>query len=110
MRITAIGAFILIVLFAFGTAIAAPPLTLTGCLEKGHEEGEFRLTNASGGDAKQYELVTGKGVDLKAHMGHKVEVTTEPASDVEHKGAKEKEAGHPHFRVTALKHIAAKCP
>ena len=108
MRIIAMTASTLIVLFGFGSMAAAAPVTLTGCLEKGHEESEFRLTHASGGDAKQYELVAGKGVDLKAHLGHKVEVTAEPTSDVDHKGSKE--AAHAHFRATALKHIAAKCP
>src|SRR5436309_1657496 len=60
---------------AFVGAANAAPVTVTGCLEKGHERGEFQLSHATGGGAEQYELIAGKGVDLNAHLGHKVEIT-----------------------------------
>jgi len=98
---------------AFMTPVDAAAVTVTGCLEKGHEQGEFRLTGATGGDAKQYELIAGKGVDLNAHLGHKVEITGEKATEAEEKGGEKsakKEHAHEHLKVTSLKHIAAKCP
>ena len=91
----------------------AAPVTVTGCLEKGHEKGEFQLSHATGGDAQQYELVAGKGVDLNAHLGHKVEITGEKASEADEKsgGKKEaKETPHEHLKVSSLRHIAATCP
>jgi len=86
----------------------------TGCLQKGDEPNEFKLTNVEGG-SEEYELIGGKG--LKDHVGHKVEVTgkkvsakqaekAEKASGKEEKG----EAGHEHIRVKSMRHIAATCP
>src|SRR5258705_8970304 len=70
---------------AFAVSANAAPVTATGCLEKGHEKGEFQLSHASGGGAEQYELVPDKGVDLNAHLGHKVEITGEAASEADEK-------------------------
>jgi hypothetical protein len=98
---------------AFVVSANAAPVTVTGCLEKGHEQGEFQLSHATGGGAEQYELVAGKGVDLNAHLGHKVEITGEKASEAAEKsgGTKEgREARHEHLKVSNLRHLAAKCP
>jgi hypothetical protein len=71
------------------------PVTVTGCLAKGHEAGHYVLTNAvlapetasSGASAtsapaidKTASMTAGasyalKGDNLEAHVGHKVEVT-----------------------------------
>ena len=91
---------------AFAVSANAAPLTVTGCLAKGHGEGEFELSNATGGDAEKYELVAAKGVDLNAHVGHKVEVTGEKAAEKK----EGKETPHEHIKVSSLRHIAAKCP
>jgi hypothetical protein len=99
-------------LASVGSANAAP-VTVTGCLEKGHEAGEFQLSHATGGDAQQYELIAGKGVDLNAHLGHKVEITGEKASEADEKGGEKKEMkehAHHHLKVSALRHVAATCP
>src|SRR5438105_14789410 len=45
--------------------------TVTGCLQKGHEAGEFSLT---GEDGKTWE-VSSKSVKLDEHVGHQVTVT-----------------------------------
>jgi hypothetical protein len=63
------------------------------------------------GKAKTYELTAKAGVDLTKHVGHKVEVTTEPASA---KGAEagtttETRTATPKLTVTALKHISPSC-
>jgi hypothetical protein len=97
---------------AFGIAVEAAPLTVTGCLAKGREHGEFELTHVIGGDASHYELIPAKGVDLASHVGHKIEVTGEKATEAEEKGEKgaKKEHPHDHLTVTAMKHLDAKCP
>jgi hypothetical protein len=114
-------------------------MTLTGCLQAGTAPGTFTLTNATSsqrasadkptdpatatptpteeavgtsGKAKTYELTAKTGVDLTAHVGHKVEVTTEPATA---KGAEagtstEMKTATPKLTVTALKHVSPTCP
>jgi len=89
---------------AFALSANAASVTATGCLEKGHEPGEFQLSHATGA-AEHLELVAGKGVDLNAHVGHKVEITGEKASE---KSTEKKP--HEHVKVSSLKHIAAQCP
>jgi hypothetical protein len=86
--------------------------TYTGCLAASDEAGEFKLTHVNGG-SDEYELLGGK--DLKGHVGHKVEVkgslvSAEEAKKAEKAEKGESEGGHPHLRVTSMKHIAATCP
>ena len=98
---------------ALAVSANAASVTATGCLEKGHEKGEFQLSHATGGGADKYELVPDKGVDLNAHLGHKVEVTGETASEASEKSSakkEEKEKPHQHLKVKSLRHIAASCP
>ena len=102
---------------ALAVSANAASVTATGCLEKGHEKGEFQLSHATGGGAAQYELVPDKGVDLNAHLGHKVEITGETASEADEKKnekssakTEEKEKPHQHLKVKSLRHIAAQCP
>jgi hypothetical protein len=102
---------------AFAVAANAASVKATGCLEKGGGKGEFQLSHATGGGAERYELVPDKGVDLNAHLGHKVEITGETASEAsETKNEKssvkteEREKPHPHLKVKSLRHVAAQCP
>jgi hypothetical protein len=102
---------------AFAVSANAASVTATGCLEKGHEKGEFQLSHATGGGADKYELVPDKGVDLNAHLGHKVEITGESAAEADEKKneksavkTEEKEKPHLHLKVKSLRHIAAQCP
>jgi hypothetical protein len=98
---------------AFAVSANAAPVTVTGCLEKGHEQGEFVLSHATGGSAEQYELIASKSVDLNAHLGHKVEITGEKASEADEKSGEKREAKgtpHEHLKVGSMRHIAAKCP
>jgi hypothetical protein len=51
------------------------PITVTGCVAAGSEAGHYTLTNGMmAGDSmsKSYDLIGG---DVKAHVGHKIEVT-----------------------------------
>lgn len=95
---------------------ASGKMSVTGCLQKGDEAGEFSIT---GQDGKTYGLRS-KTVNLSKHLGHKVTVTgtLRPESEEKEKGeAKENrssekseaaEAGD--IRVTNLKMVSEKCP
>jgi hypothetical protein len=85
-----------------GTAV-----TVTGCLQKGDEAGEFSIT---GEDGKRYGLRS-KTVDLSKHVGHKVTITgTKMREENEEKEKKEAGGGeHADLRVTNIKHISESC-
>ena len=116
------------------TTTKAGEMTVSGCVAEGKDEGQYMLTNAtttSGGkmaadkmssDTKgahmmSYELVG--GTNLKAHVGHKVEVTGSmakmdamPKTD---KMAKDKmSADHDmqamKLNVASVKMVSATCP
>ena len=82
-------------------------MTVTGCLQKGDEAGEYSIT---GEDGKRYGLRS-KSVDLSKHMGHKVTVTgTKMREENEEKEKKEAgEAEYADLRVTNIKHISESC-
>ena len=102
------------------------PMMVTGCVAAGSEAGHYMLTNGMmAGDTtgKSYDLMGG---ELKAHVGHKVEVTgtmddgkmgkdkmmSKDKMDKD-KMAKDKMATsdmHTALRVTSVKMIAATCP
>ena len=113
-------------------------MTVSGCVAAGKDAGGYMLTNAmmmgaatdkdhtanpamSGGHMMSYELVGG---DVKAHMGHKVEVTgTMSKMDMDRMGkmdkmdkmAKDKAMSDKamkamQLKVTSVKMIAATCP
>ena len=82
-------------------------VTVTGCLQKGDEAGEYSIT---GEDGKRYGLRS-KSVDLSKHMGHKVTVTgTKMREENEEKEKKEAGGGeYADLRVTNIKHISETC-
>jgi hypothetical protein len=91
---------------------AAGKTTVTGCLQKGDEPGEYSIT---GEDGKTYGLRS-RAVDLSQHLGHKVTVTgtLRPESAEKEKGEAEEhekkeaaEAGD--IRVTNLKMVSDSC-
>ena len=82
-------------------------MTVTGCLQKGDEAGEYSIT---GEDGKRYGLRS-KSVDLSKHMGHKVTVTGTKMRE-ENEEKEKKEAGQGEYadlRVTNIKHISESC-
>lgn len=88
--------------------------SVTGCLQKGDEAGEFSIT---GGVGKTYGLRS-KSVDLSKHLGHKVTVTgtLRPESSEKEKheskgnASSDKKPDAGDIRVTNLKHISETCP
>ena len=99
----------------------AKPMMVTGCVAAGSESGHYMLTNGMmAGDTtgKSYELMGG---DLKAHVGHKVEITGMMAHDKmmgKDKMAKDKMPKdhmtmsdmHGALNVKSVKMISATCP
>jgi hypothetical protein len=86
--------------------------TVTGCLQKGDEAGEYSIT---GEDGKTYGLRS-KTVKLSQHLGHKVTITgtlraesaeKEKGEAEEHEKKGMAEAGD--IRVTDLKMVSDKC-
>lgn len=69
--------------------------TLEGCLFSGSATGEFLVSTGS----ERHTVVAGQGVDLAAHVNHRVELT----------GALEKGKAGQVFRATAVRMVAASC-
>jgi hypothetical protein len=91
---------------------AGSKTTVTGCLQKGDEAGEYSIT---GEDGKTYGLRS-KTLKLSQHLGHKVTVTgtlkaesaeKEKGEAEEHEKKEAAEAGD--IRVTDLKMVSDKC-
>src|SRR5712672_55346 len=82
-------------------------VTVTGCLQKGDEAGEYSITSE---DGKRYGLRS-KAVDLSKHLGHKVTVTgTKMREENEEKEEKQSGGGeYADLRVTNLKMISQSC-
>src|SRR6266478_8235561 len=79
-------------------------VTVTGCLQKGDEAGEYLITSD---DGKRYGLHS-KAVDLSKHLGHQVTVTGTKMRE-ENEEKKKSEAGggeHADLRVTDIQHIS----
>jgi hypothetical protein len=102
------------------------PITVTGCVAAGSESGRYVLTNGMmAGDTtgKSYDLMGG---DLKAHVGHKVELTgmvdkdkkmgkdAMAKDDMDHdKMSKDKMAMsemHATLQVKSVKMVSSTCP
>ncbi len=90
-------------------AVAAAD-TVTGCLSKGDEKGEYTIT---GKDGKKYGLRSTK-VALSKHVGHTVTVVGTPYKEHEGGKAEKSEASEASeesadLRVTSLKMVSATC-
>jgi len=86
------------------TAKAGGNVTVTGCLQKGDEAGEFSITGA---DGKTFGLRS-TSVKLDEHLGHKVTVTGKlKAEEKEEKHENTKEVGD--LDVTNLKMVSTSC-
>jgi len=92
--------------------MAGGKTTVTGCLQKGDEPGEYSITGENG---KTYGLRS-KAVKLSQHLGHKVTITgtltpesaeKEKSEAEEHEKKEAAEAGD--IRVATLKMVSEKC-
>jgi hypothetical protein len=107
----ALGAYVTPSAFAQEKS-AGGKTTVTGCLQKGDEAGEYSIT---GEDGKTYGLRS-KSVKLSEHLGHKVTITgtvraesaeKEKSEAAEHEKKETAEACD--IRVTDLKMVSDKC-
>jgi hypothetical protein len=94
------------------TGNAAHTQTVTGCLQKGDEPGEFAIVGA---DGKTWELRSAN-VKLDQHLGHKVtvtgSVTHESKAEEKREGQVEKAAtkeAYSDLNVTSLKMVSDSC-
>ena len=88
-------------------------MTVTGCLrEAPGATGEYELTNATGekgaAAASTYKLTASSSVNLKEHVGHKVELKGTMAGS-EKSPTSTATSGMEKFDVTSLKHISPTC-
>jgi hypothetical protein len=82
---------------------AGKTVTITGCLQKGDEAGEYSIKDENG---KEYGLRS-TSVKMDSHVNHKVTVTGKMVeSDKEKEKGKE---GHEHVDVTNLKMVSTTC-
>jgi len=99
---------------AKGAKGAAKARSVTGCLQKSSEPNAWTLTETGAKGKQTVEIVeTAPGVNLAAHVGHKVTITgtnlsTKAAAAAEHTTAA-KEAGERHMRANAVTMLAASC-
>ena len=111
------------------TKVKGKDVTLSGCLQAGTEPNTFTLKNvtytqAAGSETTppelakvdtEYRLAADAKVNLKNHVGHKVEVTgmfTAQKKDKpeQAKPAVTERASLSQFKVKSLKHISPTCP
>ena len=95
-------------------------VSLTGCLQSGTDPGTFTLTNTTPtkGAAKgsgTYQLTAASGVDLKAYVGHKVQISgmMEPSKSGTELARTEPGAasmGAQRVEVKSVKEVSASCP
>lgn len=94
---------------------AKEPKTVTGCLQKGDEAGEFSI---AGEDGKVWGLRS-SAVKLEDHVGHKVTVSGTATGESKADAAKEKKEGavekaaqkeeYRDLRVTSLTMVSDSC-
>jgi hypothetical protein len=107
-----------------GTKGQGKEISLTGCLEAGTEPNTFVLKNvstetAAGSEAKppelaktesEYTLTPAGKVNLKGHVGQKVEVTGLVMGQKQSKRGESEAAHTSHFRVKSIKQVSPDCP
>ncbi len=83
--------------------------SMTGCLKAGEAPDTYMLTDLEKGP-KTVGIVSST-VNLKPHIGHKVEITGTAVPEAEAMKENKDVPKAPHYmKVTAMKHISATCP
>ena len=92
--------------------------TLTGCLAKGEDADEYKLTTAKGGT---WEVRSESGVSLAEHVGHTVTLTgavshpdmhgmkEDTKSEMKEHGMKDSDKEHGHLTATDVKMVSDSC-
>jgi len=79
---------------------------VTGCLAQGDSKNEYVIKDDSG---KTFGLRAEVGVDLNAHLGHKITITGTPMKTKEKVKAGQPEVSD-HLRVSNLSMVSKTCP
>jgi len=93
-------------------------VSLTGCLQSGTDPDTFTLTNVTPSKgakgSETYRLTAASGVDLKAHVGHKVLITGMMEPSKSGTELARTEPGAPSMgarvEVKSVKEVSASCP
>jgi hypothetical protein len=81
-------------------------MNVTGCLAQGDSKNEYMIKDDNG---KSFGLRPETGVDLKAHLGHKVTITGTPMKTKEKVKAGQPEESQ-RLRVSNLSMVSKSCP
>ena len=86
-------------------------VTITGCLAQGDEANEYAIKDDAG---KTYGLLAARGVNMKAHVGHKVTITGTPTKEPSAREKENVKTGNKeeseHLRVSNLTMVSTTCP
>jgi hypothetical protein len=82
-------------------------VNVTGCLAQGDESNEYSI---KGADGKTYGLKASSGVNLKAHLGHKVTITGTPMGEKKETVKTGKTEESEHLQVSNLAMVSTTCP
>ena len=119
-----------------GASEKGKSVKLTGCLESGSEPNTYMLKNVSMADSgssgapnemarseSSFRLIAEGNVNLKDHVGHKVEVTgieSESSSESSMEGSESSASSPssssygtsttPELKVSSIRHISTTCP
>jgi hypothetical protein len=93
-------------------AADSPSVTVTGCLQE-EDSGTFSLTEegtAPASKGKTFRLTAAGGVDLKSHVGHKVQLTGSKADKAGKEPTEKGVAEDPAMlKVSAVKPLSGSC-
>ena len=81
-------------------------MNVTGCLAQGDSKNDYVIKDDSG---KTFGLRAEVGVDLNAHLGHKITITGTPMKTKEKVKAGQPEVSE-HLRVSNLSMVSKTCP
>jgi len=81
-------------------------MNVTGCLAQGDSKNDYVIKDDSG---KTFCLRAEVGVDLNAHLGHKITITGTPMKTKEKVKAGQPEVSE-HLRVSNLSMVSKTCP
>src|SRR5579859_7164295 len=82
-------------------------VSVTGCLAQGDQSNEYSIKDA---DGKTYGLKASSGVNLKAHLGHKVTITGTPMAEKKEPVKTGKTEESEHLQVSNLAMVSTTCP
>ena len=116
MRASVVAAFIVSGAFVLGLTVEARQAaqapkehTMTGCLQKGSAPDSFVVANTAEKGPKMIGILE-TDQKLAPHVGHKIDITGTGVPNKEAESHKNAPKADHYMKVTAIKHVAPKCP